>query len=103
MKAHRTDRVSLTFAVIFLVVTGWWSLAQALDLTLPAVGWFVAGGLILFGLLGLLGALRTARAESSPVTSAPPVTSVPPVTSAPPVTSVPPASPGPAETWRDDA
>jgi hypothetical protein len=82
MKAHRTDRVSLTFGMIFLVVAGWWLVAQTLDLTLPAVGWFVAGGLILFGLLGLLGALRSARsdpaaqaagspASSSPATGAP--------------------------------
>lgn len=101
MKSHRTDRVSLTFAMIFLLVAVWWLMAQALELTLPAVGWFVAGGLIFFGLLGLIGALRSARTEPAAVASAPPVTSAPPVASAPPVTSAPPAPP----VWerRDDA
>ena len=66
MKAHRTDGVSLTFALIFLAIAGWWLVAQLLDLALPAVGWFVAGGLILLGLLGLLGALRSGRAGPPP-------------------------------------
>ena len=47
MKPHRTDGVSLIFALIFLAVAGWWLIAQVVDLALPAVGWFVAGGLIL--------------------------------------------------------
>jgi hypothetical protein len=62
MKAHRTDGVSLTFALLFLAVAAWWLVAQLLDLALPAVGWFLAGGLILLGLLGLVGALRSGRA-----------------------------------------
>jgi hypothetical protein len=61
MKAHRTDGVSLSFAIIFLAIVGWWLLAQVVDLDLPAVGWFVAGALILLGVLGLFGALRAAR------------------------------------------
>lgn len=61
MKAHRTDQVSLVFALIFLAVAGWWLLAQILHLALPAVGWFLAGALILVGALGLFGALRSAR------------------------------------------
>ena len=72
MKTHRTDGVSLSFALIFLAIVGWWLLAQVVDLDLPAVGWFVAGALILLGVLGLFGALRAARqppvvpAETSP-------------------------------------
>jgi hypothetical protein len=66
MKAHRTDGVSLTFALIFLGVVAWWLVAQILDLALPAVGWFLAGGLILLGLLGLLGALRSSRPTPPP-------------------------------------
>jgi hypothetical protein len=95
MKPHRTDGVSLVFGLLFLAVTGWWLLAEILDLAVPAAGWFVAGGLILFGLLGLLGAMRTARHEpaSGPPASGPPVTSTPPVSSTPPVTSTPPGSP----------
>lgn len=69
MKAHRTDGVSLVFALIFLALAGWWLLAQILDLALPAVGWFLAGALILIGVLGLFGALRSGR--STPPTAAP--------------------------------
>lgn len=69
MKAHRTDGVSLVFALIFLALAGWWLLAQRLDLALPAVGWFLAGALILVGVLGLLGALRSGR--STPPASVP--------------------------------
>jgi hypothetical protein len=61
MKTHRTDGVSLSFALIFLAIVGWWLLAQVVELDLPAVGWFVAGALILLGVLGLFGALRAAR------------------------------------------
>ena len=76
MKAHRTDGVSLSFALIFLAIVGWWLLAQVVDLDLPAVGWFVAGALILLGVLGLFGALRAARQ--------PPATPVEPVEPAEP-------------------
>ena len=66
MKAHRTDGVSLVFALIFLAIAGWWLVAQLLDLALPAVGWFLAGALILLGVLGLLGALRSGRSTPRP-------------------------------------
>ncbi|GAB3798666.1 hypothetical protein [Micromonospora zhanjiangensis] len=66
MKAHRTDGVSLTFALLFLAVLGWWLAARLFDLSSPALGWFVAGGLILLGLLGLLGALRSGRPAGPP-------------------------------------
>jgi hypothetical protein len=62
MKSHRTDGVSLTFGVVFLVIAGWYLAARLVELDLPAMGWSVAGGLILLGLLGLVGALRTSRA-----------------------------------------
>jgi hypothetical protein len=108
MKAHRTDKVSLTFAVIFLMVAAWWLLARLYDLTLPAVGWFVAGGLIIFGLLGLLGALRAARSEpAAPVDSVPPATSAPPADTAE-LTAATSGPPSPAtsdpttDTWRDE-
>jgi hypothetical protein len=65
MKAHRTDGVSLTFGLIFLGIVAWWLVAQLLDLALPAVGWFLAGALILIGMLGLLGALRSHRAPAA--------------------------------------
>ena len=61
MKAHRTDIVSFAFGLVFLALSLWWLLARILGLTLPPVGWFLAGALILIGVLGLVGALRSGR------------------------------------------
>jgi hypothetical protein len=61
MKPHRTDLLSLTFAVIFLAIFGWWVFAQVVNVDVPAPGWWVAFGLILLGLLGLIGAIRSTR------------------------------------------
>jgi Domain of unknown function (DUF1707) len=71
MKSHRTDGVSLTFGVFFLVLAAWYLLARLVDVDLPMAGWSVAGGLILLGLLGLVGALRSNRAAGpAPATAA---------------------------------
>ncbi|WP_433793397.1 hypothetical protein [Actinoplanes sp. CA-252034] len=67
MKPHRMDGVSLTFGLIFLLVALWWAVSQVVSLELPAVGWIVAGGLIFFGVVGLLGAIRSGRREPPPV------------------------------------
>jgi hypothetical protein len=61
MKPHRTDGVSLSFGLIFLAVALWWAVSQVVDIRLPNAGWLVAGGLILFGVVGLLGAIRSGR------------------------------------------
>ncbi len=61
MKAHRTDLVSFAFGLVFLALSVWWLLARILGLTLPPVGWFLAGALLLIGVLGLVGALRSGR------------------------------------------
>ena len=61
MRPHRTDGVSLGFGVIFLLVPLWWAVSQVVRLQLPALGWLVAGTLILFGVVGLLGAIRSNR------------------------------------------
>ncbi|MET8837302.1 hypothetical protein ABZV78_25760 [Micromonospora sp. NPDC004540] len=61
MKAHRTDVVSFAFGLAFLGLSAWWLLARILGLALPPVGWFLAGALILIGLLGLVGAMRSGR------------------------------------------
>ena len=61
MKPHRTDGVSLSFGLIFLIVATWWAISQAVDVRLPNAGWLVAGALILFGVVGLLGAIRSGR------------------------------------------
>lgn len=63
MKPHRMDGVSLSFGLIFLLIALWWALAQVITLQLPAVGWIVAGGLIFFGVTGLLGAIRSGRRD----------------------------------------
>ncbi|MFG1915626.1 hypothetical protein [Micromonospora sp. NPDC048898] len=61
MKAHRTDLVSFAFGLVFLALSAWWLLAQILGFALPAVGWFLASALILIGVFGLVGALRSGR------------------------------------------
>lgn len=71
MRAHRTDPVSLTSGLIFLAVAAWWLVAKLLDLTAPDAGWFVAGLLIVVGVLGLLGALRAGRASTVSATASP--------------------------------
>jgi Na+-transporting methylmalonyl-CoA/oxaloacetate decarboxylase gamma subunit len=64
MKPHRTDGVSLSFGLIFLLVALWWAVSRVVHLHLPPVGWVVAGALILFGVIGLLGAIRSGRAPA---------------------------------------
>jgi hypothetical protein len=61
MKAHRTDGVSLSFGLIFLAVAVWWAVAQVTTVRLPALGWLAAGALIMFGVVGLLSAIRSGR------------------------------------------
>jgi hypothetical protein len=66
MKPHRTDGVSLSFGVIFLLVALWWAISRVVSIHLPAVSWLLAGALILFGVIGLLGAIRSGRRPSDP-------------------------------------
>jgi hypothetical protein len=66
MRPHRTDGISLSFGLIFLLVAVWWAAAQVVDVRLPAAGWLVAGALILFGTIGLLGAIRSGRRPEVP-------------------------------------
>lgn len=80
MKAHRTDLVSFAFGLVFLALSAWWLLAQLLGLALPPVGWFLASALILIGIFGLVGALRSGQsgrpgptAEASAAEAAAPV------------------------------
>jgi hypothetical protein len=67
MKPHRTDGVSLSFGVIFLLVAVWWAVSRVVTVHLPAVGWLIAGALILFGVIGLLGAIRSGGRSPEPV------------------------------------
>jgi hypothetical protein len=65
MKPHRTDSVSLTFGLIFLGIVIVWLFNVVVDLHVKQPGWIAAGALILFGLLGLLGALRSDRKKGA--------------------------------------
>jgi hypothetical protein len=70
MKPHRTDRVSLGFGLLFLLFALWWLLASQIHINSSAAGWFIAGGLIVFGIVGLVGSLRP-RVEREPVSTPP--------------------------------
>ena len=66
MRPHRTDGISLSFGLLFLLVAVWWAIAQVVTVRLPAAGWLVAGALIMFGAIGLLGAIRSGRRTEVP-------------------------------------
>lgn len=101
MKAHRTDLVSFAFGLTFLALALWWLLARILGLTLPPVGWFLAGALVLIGLLGLLGALRSGRhAHREPAGPGPEATVAAPYLDGTPTTGGPT---GAADEWATDA
>ncbi|MEW2328401.1 hypothetical protein AB0880_11385 [Micromonospora chersina] len=98
MKAHRTDIVSFAFGLAFLGLSAWWLLARILGLALPPVGWFLAGALILIGLLGLVGAMRSGRhPEPEPAEA----TVSAPYEEGTPAGSTPAA--GEADEWATDA
>lgn len=65
MKRHRTDGVSLTFAVLLLCVVATWLFSDVADMGLPGAGWLVAGALIFFGIAGLAGTVRGSRSKES--------------------------------------
>lgn len=67
MKPHRTDNVSLSFGTIFLLIAAWWAASKVVDLAPVRLGWLIAGALILFGMIGLLGAIRSGRRPPEPV------------------------------------
>ena len=65
MKPHRTDSVSLTFGLIFLGIVIVWLFNVVVNFRIKEPGWIAAGALILFGLLGLVGALRSDRRKGT--------------------------------------
>ncbi|GAA2379988.1 hypothetical protein Cme02nite_16630 [Catellatospora methionotrophica] len=72
MKNHRTDSVSLFFGLIFLLVAGAFLARRVINVDLPPLGWFIAGGLIILGVLAVLGALSPRRSgDPAPVEPAP--------------------------------
>ena len=68
MKRHPTDRLSLAFGLLFLATVAGWLVFRSVDVNVGMAGWLLAGGLILFGVLGLIGSLRP---RSQPVSSQP--------------------------------
>lgn len=102
MKAHRTDLVSFAFGLVFLALSAWWLLAQLLGLALPPVGWFLAGALILIGVFGLVGALRSGRpAQPEPTVETAAAAPVSGATT--PLTAVDvPTSGAPLPSWEAD-
>lgn len=61
MRPHRTDMVSLTFALVFFGVVAVWFATTIADVQLPRAGWIVAVALIFFGIVGLVGTWRVSR------------------------------------------
>jgi hypothetical protein len=57
MRRHRTDGVSLGFGLLFLAIAFWWVVGQYVDLEVPNLGWIVAAGLIVLGVVGVIGSL----------------------------------------------
>ncbi len=53
MNKHDTDLVSMIFGSAFLGIVSIWLLARLVSIDLPPTGWFVAGGLIVLGAMGL--------------------------------------------------
>jgi mannose/fructose/N-acetylgalactosamine-specific phosphotransferase system component IIC len=66
MKSHRTDSVSLFFGLAFLMISLGYLAKVYLDLNLPSMGWFVAGGLIFLGIVGAVTALVPTRRPQQP-------------------------------------
>ena len=61
MDRHPVDGVSVGFGVAFLGLVAWWLLSRLVDLHAPGAGWFIAGALLLAGVLGLVATLRSGR------------------------------------------
>jgi hypothetical protein len=66
MKRHTTDLVSLVFGIAFVGIAAWWLVSLYFDISVPHLGWFAAGGLILFGLFGVFASLRGGERAPTP-------------------------------------
>jgi hypothetical protein len=61
MSRRTTDPVALGAGLFFLAVTVLWLISRVTTLGVAAVGWALAGGLVLLGLAGIAGSLRGLR------------------------------------------
>jgi hypothetical protein len=71
MKAHRTDVLSLVFGMLFLAVALAFTAQEFLNIRLPDITWFLAGGGILIGLAIAITALVPSRGENKPAVEEP--------------------------------
>ena len=60
MKKHSLDMLSLIFGMVFLLIAGTWVIRRSVDVELPDAGWFLAGALVLAGVLGIVSFVRSA-------------------------------------------
>jgi len=67
MKRHDVDLVSLIFGVVFVLGAGAYFASHFLNFSwnIPNGGWFIAGALIILGLLGIGASLRSNRDRDS--------------------------------------
>jgi len=61
MNRHETDALSLTFGSVFLAIVAWWIVVRSVHIDLPSGGWFLAGALIVLGVVGLVVVVRPHR------------------------------------------
>lgn len=61
MNRHATDVVALTLGGALLALVVVWALVKTVTIDLPSGGWFLAGGLIVAGLVGMSVALRPSK------------------------------------------
>jgi hypothetical protein len=65
MNKHEIDAVSVATGVAAVGLAAWWLLDQFIDIRRPDAGWFVAGALLLLGVLGLIAAIGSDRRRPS--------------------------------------
>lgn len=63
MKKHDTDMFSLAFGAAFLLVAVTWGIAKMVRISSFSIGWVLACGLVLIGVLGVLSAFRLSRSR----------------------------------------
>jgi hypothetical protein len=63
VKSHRMDGVSLIFALLFIGAVASWVVSTVAHVRFPEPGWIIAGGLIFFGVVGLIGTWRSGRSR----------------------------------------
>jgi hypothetical protein len=63
MNRHPIDVVALILGCVMLSVVAIWALVKTVTMHLPSGEWFLAGGLVVAGLIGLVASLRPGKPE----------------------------------------